>query len=140
MNILTRSTICTVIASACIALLTFGCASTKPPAAVTTQIISTDTSIAQAEQAGAAQGALPELQNAKDKRASAQQALVDKKYDVAMRFAQQAQVDAQFAAKKAQAIQGQKSADEVDRGTEKLRDETERNLANERERPPGTTH
>jgi hypothetical protein len=129
-----------VSAAACLAVLALGCASTKPPQALTSQFVGTDTSIAQAEQAGAAQGGLTELQSAKDKRASAQEAFKDKKYDVAMRFAQQAQVDAQLAAKKAQAIQAQKSADEVDRGTDKLRDETERNLANERERPPGTAN
>jgi hypothetical protein len=137
MNTQVRSIKSVGIASACIALLAIGCASTKPPAALTSQFVGTDTSIAQAEQAGAAQGALPELQSAKDKRASAQQALEEKKYDVAMRLAQQAQVDAQFAARKAQSAQAQKSAEEVDRSTDKLRDETERNLANEHERPPG---
>ena len=137
MNTQVRSMKSVGVASACITLLAIGCASTKPPAAVTTQFISTDTSIAQAEQAGAAQGALPEFQNAKDKRASAQIALEKKRYDEAIRFAQQAQVDAQFAAKKAQSAQAQKSAEEVDRSTDKLRDETERNLANERDRPPG---
>jgi len=109
------------------ALIACGCAS-GPPKTLESQLVGTDTSIAQAEQSGAAKGALPELQAAKDKRAKAQQAFDKKDWDASMRLAQQAQSDATFAAKKAQADQAQKSAVEVDRGTEKLRTETERNL------------
>ena len=109
------------------AYLAIGCAS-GPPKELETQLVGTDTSIAQAEQSGAAQGALPELQAAKDKRAQAQQAFDKKDWDASLRLAQQAQADATFAAKKSQADQAHKSAVEVDRGTEKLRTETERNL------------
>jgi hypothetical protein len=105
----------------------FACAS-GPPKELEAQLVGADTSIAQAEQSGAARGALAELQVAKDKRAKAQDALEEKDWDVSMRFAQQAQADAEFAAKKAQAGLAQQSAAEVDRGTEKLRSETERNL------------
>jgi hypothetical protein len=113
------------------AVLTLGCAS-GPPRELEAQFIGTDTSIAQAEQSGAAVGALPELQGAKDKRARAQEAFDEKDWDLAMRLAKQAQADATYAAKKAQADQAHKAALEVDKGTEKLRSETERNLEQER--------
>lgn len=113
------------------AILFAGCASGPPPA-LKSQLTGTDTSIAQAEQSGAAQGALPELQSAKDKRAKAQDAYGDKKWDLSMQLAQEAQVDAQYAASKSQANKAEKSADEVDRATDRLRDETERNLQKDR--------
>ena len=91
------------------------------------QLIGTDTSIGQAEQAGAAQSALPELQKAKDKRAKAQEAVNAKKYDDAMRFAKQAQIDAAFAAQTSEAAQANKSAVEVEKATDALERETERN-------------
>jgi hypothetical protein len=113
------------------ATLMLGCAS-GPPRELEAQLIGTDTSIAQAEQSGAAVGALPELQGAKDKRARAQQAFDNKDWELSLRLAKQAQADATYAAKKAQADQAHKSALEVDRGTEKLRSETERNLDKEK--------
>jgi hypothetical protein len=108
------------------AVLAIGCSS-SPPRELTTQLAKTDSSIAQAEQAGAAQGGLAELQQAKDKRASAEEALTDHKYDLSMQLAQQAQVDAQLASNRAQAKQARRSASEVSRSTETLRDETLRN-------------
>jgi hypothetical protein len=119
LNKLSAIAACTVLAVAC---------ASGPPKALEAQLAGTDNSIAQAEQSGAAKGALTELQVAKDKRAKAQDAFDKKDWDVSMRLAQQAQADAAFAAKKAQAGQAQASAVEVDRGTEELRAETERNL------------
>lgn len=107
------------------ALLAIGCAS-GPPRALTSQLASADTSIQQAEQAGAAQGGLVELQQAKDKRAQAQAALHDRKYDLSMQLAQQAQMDAQYASTKAQAKQNMRNAAEADRSNETLREETDR--------------
>jgi len=112
--------------AACV-VLTFSCAS-NPPRELESQLVATDTSIAQAEQSGAAKGALPELQVAKEKRAKAQQAFDKKDWDVSMRFAKEAQADASFAATKAKADLANKSAAEVDRGTEKLRTEAERSV------------
>jgi hypothetical protein len=129
MNIVTTSfKWATLVASGA---LTLGCAS-GPPRELEAQLIGTDTSINQAEQSGAAVGALTELQGAKDKRARAQEAFDEKDWELAMRLAKQAQADATYAAKKAQAEQAQKAALEVDKGTEKLRSETERNLEQER--------
>jgi predicted oxidoreductase len=104
-----------------------GCAS-DPPQSLKAQLAQTDTSIMQAEQSGAAQAGLPELQQAKDKRAKAQDAVKDRDYDVAMRFAQQAQLDAQFASRKSEAERANRTAAEVRKGHETLREETERNL------------
>jgi hypothetical protein len=107
-------------------LIGVGCAS-GPPEALKQQLIGTDTSIGQAEQAGAAQAALPELQKAKDKRGKAQEAMNAKKYDEAMRLAQQAQLDAAYAAQKSEARQADKTAAEVEKATDALERETERN-------------
>jgi hypothetical protein len=126
MNIVNTSFIKWAALVAC-AAFTVGCAS-GPPRELEAQLVGTDTSIAQAEQSGAAVGALPELQGAKDKRARAQEAFDKKDWDLSLRLAKQAQADATYAAKKAQADQAHKAALEVDRGTEKLRSETERNL------------
>jgi len=106
-------------------MFALGCAST-PPRELTEQIAKTDASIDQARQAGAATGGLPELQMATDKRARAQQELEQHHYDVAMRMAQQAQVDAQYASRKSQADQSIRSAAELQRSNEALRVEAER--------------
>lgn len=115
----------------CIALSTslitlVGCAST-PPQTLTEQLAKTDASIEQARQAGAAKGGLPELQTAIDKRARAQDALEQHKYDIAMRMAQQAQVDAQYASRKSQADQAIRGATELQRSNEALRTEAQPN-------------
>jgi hypothetical protein len=108
-----------------LAILAIGCAS-QPPQALTTQLAKTDTSIQQAEQAGAAENGLVELQQAKDKRAEAQKALRAKDYDVALRLAQQAQVDAQYASQKSEAREAEESAVEVQRANDAVRREAER--------------
>lgn len=107
------------------AVVGVSCAS-EPPRDVMTQFVVTDSSIQEAEQAGAATSALPELQMAKDKRNSAQRAFDDKEYDSAMRLAQQAQMDAVYASRKSQAAESRRSAAEVDRAHETLRREAER--------------
>jgi hypothetical protein len=107
----------------CVVTLT-GCATT-PPQSLTEQLAKTDASIEQARQAGAAKGGLPELQQAIDKRARAQDALEQRHYDIAMRMAQQAQVDAQYASRKSQADQAIRSATELQRSNEALRNEAQ---------------
>jgi len=107
-------------------LLVSACAHT-PPQSLVTQLARTDASITQAEQSGTPQGGVPELEQAKDKRAKAQDALVHHKYDVSMQFAEQAQVDAQYAGIKSQAAQAANSVAEVRRSNESLRNEAQRN-------------
>ena len=71
---------------------------------------------------------MPELATATNKRAQAQDALQRGDYDVAMRMAQQAQVDAQYASRKSQADQSIRSAAELQRSNEALRDEASRGV------------
>jgi len=125
-------TLLIAISTSMLALM--GCAST-PPQSLTQQLAKTDASIEQARQAGAAKGGLPELQQAIDKRARAQDALEQHDYDIAMRMAQQAQVDAQYASRKSQADQAIRSATELQRSNETLRTEAQPTAP-----PPPATH
>lgn len=91
------------------------------------QMARTQSSVQQAEQSGAQDGALPELQAAKDKLAQAQRELEKKNKESelhALRLAEQAEVDAQYAAAKAQTRKQQMAAQEVQNSIEALRRET----------------
>lgn len=103
-----------------------GACSTNPPQDVVEQMTRTQASIEQAQQSGAQQGALAELQLAKDKHTSAQQALDKRDYERALHLAQEAQVDAQYAAAKAQAEQAQAAAAQVQDSIRALRQEATR--------------
>jgi len=100
------------------------CAS-QPKQETVTQVAQTESTIRQAEQLGAQQNALPELQQAKNKLADAQEAMHKKDETKALRLAQQSQVDAQYAAAKAQAIREQQAATETSRGVNTMRDATD---------------
>jgi hypothetical protein len=95
-----------------VTLVLAACAS-QPKQETTAQLAKAEGPIREAEQMGAEQGALPDLQQARDKYAEAQHALSKKKEPEAMRLAQQAQVDAGYATAKAQALKEQKAAAEV---------------------------
>lgn len=101
-----------------------GACAHEPSVDVRAQLARTENSITQAEQAGAGQGALPDLQAAKDKLADAQ-AQLDKKSDDgnarALRLAQQAEVDAQYAAAKSQSQQQRQAAQQLQESIESLR-------------------
>jgi len=112
--------------SAAVSILSLSACSTNPPQDVVQQMTRTQTSIAQAEQAGAPKGALPEFQQAKDKQANAQQALDKRDYERALHLAQEAQLDAQYAAAKAQSEQAQAAAAEVQNSVRDLRQEAGR--------------
>lgn len=91
------------------------------------QVARTQSSIQQAEQSGAQDGALPELQSAKDKLAEAERELGKKNKESelrALRLTEQAEVDAQYAAAKAQTRKQQMAAQEVQNSIEALRRET----------------
>ncbi len=126
MNVFQCVSVCAVVA---ISVATGACASYRQPSEVTAQMARTESSIKQAEQSGAQLGALPELQSAKDKFADAEKALQKKNKEgdaLAISLAQQAQLDAQYAAAKAQSKQQQQSANEVRSGTDAVRDEAAR--------------
>lgn len=102
------------------------------PAEVTAQMARTESALQQAEQAGAQEKALPEYQGAKDKFADAQEALGKNSKagdERAVSLAQQAQVDAQFAAAKAQSARQEEAAREVAEGVDALRQEATRDAA-----------
>ena len=107
------------------------CVYQRPPE-VTAQIAKTESSLQQAEQSGATNDALPELQIARDKFADANRAL-DKRNKQgdreALHLAQQAQVDAQYAAAKAQTLQQAKAVEQVERGTDAVEREAQRDTA-----------
>lgn len=102
-----------------------GCSS-NPPADVVAQMTRTETSVEQAEQAGAQQGALKELQDAKSKLADAREAFDKKDYKLTLRLAEQAQVDAQYAAAKAQTAREAQAAADAQKSIETLRQEATR--------------
>jgi Domain of unknown function (DUF4398) len=108
--------------------LTTACAYQRP-AEVTAQIAKTESSLQQAEQSGATNDALPELQSARDKFADAQRALEKKNKQgdrQAIQLAQQAQIDAQYAAAKAQTVRQAKAVEQVERGTDAVEREAQR--------------
>lgn len=119
-----------IVLAASAALMTFvaGCAH-QPSADAVAQVARSQTSIQQAEQAGAGQAALQDLQTARDKLRQAQEAL-DKKSEKddlrALHLAQQAELDAQYAAAKAQSSRQREAVQELQRSIESLRQEVSR--------------
>jgi Domain of unknown function (DUF4398) len=92
----------------------------------------TEATLQQARQGGAQVEALPQLQSARDKYAQAQQSLEKNSKEgdrEAVQLAKQAELDAQFAAAKAQTSRQEKTASEVQQGVEALRSEANRNAA-----------
>lgn len=105
---------------------------------VTAQMARTEAVLQEAERNGAQEKALPELQHAKDKYADAKVELRKESEAgdmAALRLAKEAEVDAKYASAKAQAERQQEAAREVQKGTEALSDEAQRNAAN----PPPVT-
>jgi len=97
-----------------------GCSSV-PNDKVEEQFTSTETSVSQAEQTGAQDRALTELQQAKDKLAEAKTAYKDGDEEQALRLAEEAQVDAQYAAARSQAVQDQEAAANVQKSIDTVR-------------------
>lgn len=99
---------------------------------VTAQMARTEAVLQQAESSGAREVALGDLQHARDKLSDAR-AAYDKKSksgdEQALRLAREAEVDAKYAAAKAQADRQQGAAREVQQGVEALRNEAQRNAA-----------
>jgi len=120
-----------------IALLV-GCASYERPAELTAQMARTESSLQQAEQSGATQAALPDLQRARDKYADAQRELDKENREGdrnALRLARQAELDAQYASARAQTLRQQEAAAQVQEGVEAVREEADRGSAPARPLP-----
>jgi len=108
------------------------------PAEVTSQMARTEAVLQQADRSGVQETALSELQEAKNKFAEAQTAYERKSEEgdrKALQLAKQAELDAQYATAKSQAVRQQNSAQEVQDGVETLRNEARRNTTPTPARP-----
>jgi hypothetical protein len=116
-----------VMTAAAFALLQ-ACAYQRP-ADVTSQMARTEAVLQQAERSGVQEYALNEFQEARNKFAEAQRAYEKRNEDgdrKAMQLARQAEVDAQYATAKSQAVRQQNAAREVQQGVDALRNEATR--------------
>ena len=111
-------------AGGALALLLAACAGPGiPPVA---EMTAARASIAQAEGAGAMEGAPLELLSARDKLRKAEVAVREERFDPARRLAAQAEADAEVAERKTRAIKAQAAAAELARSDALLRNEVER--------------
>lgn len=105
-----------------------GCGSSRPSAEVVAPTVrASQTAADQADQAGAGQYAALELRTARQKVQQAQAALDAGDTDVALRLAEQAEVDAELAETRARAATAQAAVDEVRETIRVLREEIQRN-------------
>ena len=99
------------------------CASAPVP---TEQLAVTTAAVAQAVSAGGQELAPTEMGAARDKLVRAHLAVAAKDNEQALRLAQQAQLDAQLAASKAEAVKARKAQSELDEAARVLREEMAR--------------
>jgi flagellar biosynthesis/type III secretory pathway protein FliH len=104
--------------------LAAGCASNAPLA--TTKLAQAERAVDEAQQSGAAVSVPVELRTAEDKLKAARTAMANKDYDVAIRQAEQAAVDADYARARAVNDRVKKMADEMRANIQTLRQELER--------------
>jgi hypothetical protein len=104
-------------------VLATGCASTPPP---TADLALSDAAVAHAAAAGGVEAAPADMRSAREKLDRANLAMANKDYDHAQMLAQEAQVDALLAERKAESAQARKAASAVQEDTRVLREEIER--------------
>ena len=109
--------------AAALALALGACATTPPP---TEQMAVANAAVAHAASAGSAEMAPLEMGLARDKMNRANLALAAKDNDTALALAQQAQLDAQLAESKTEALKARKSADALQEASRALRKEMAR--------------
>jgi len=100
-----------------------GCASTQAP---TEQMAVSKAAVNNAMSAGGNQFAPVQTKSALDKINAAERAMAEKDYELALRLAEQAEVDAKLAAEMARSAKAQKAADAVQEDIRVLRQEIER--------------
>lgn len=105
-------------------LIVIGCASVPPP---TEALQAAELSIANAEQARVADYASPELASAREKLAAAHAAVADEKMVAAQRLAEQSRADSELAIAKAATAKAKTVNDEMQKSTETLKQEMQRN-------------
>lgn len=104
-------------------MLIAGCASTPAP---TEQMAVSRAAVNNALSTGGNQFAPVQTKSALDKMAAAEQAMADKNYELALRLAEQAEVDAKLAAEIVRSTKAQKAADALQEDIRVLREEIER--------------
>ena len=107
----------------CAAVVVAGCASIPPP---TEQMAVSKSAIANAVSAGGSEYASVEMGAAQDKMDRANRAMDKEDYENARRLAEEAQVDARLAEKKAQSAKAQKAASVTQDDIRVLREEMNR--------------
>jgi hypothetical protein len=100
-----------------------GCASTSAP---TEQMAVSRAAVSNAMSAGGNQFAPVQTRSALEKMESAERAMADKDHELALRLAEQAEVDAKLAAEMARSAKAQKAADALQEDIRVLREELER--------------
>lgn len=105
-------------------LLVGACATQGPPPVADLAVARA--SVSQADSAGAAQFAPVEFLNARNKLASAEAAMRDKRYDDARVFTEEASADADLAERKARAAKAASAATELQRSNAVLSSEIDR--------------
>lgn len=109
-------------ATAAVVLLLLGaCASGEPPRA---ELGAANDAIQAAQRSGAGEHAPVELNSARTKYQSANDAVRDEEYERAARLAREAGIDAELAAAKAQAETSRVAAEQIRQGTSTLQRET----------------
>lgn len=96
------------------------------PAAPTTQLAASRTAIDQARMAGAAESTPIEYDTAQDKLARAEAAYQAEDYTTAIRLAREAEVDAQLAQARTEAMRSQQALAEVEASIRSLQTELQR--------------
>jgi ATP phosphoribosyltransferase regulatory subunit HisZ len=97
------------------------------PVAPNQQLQSAEQSINQAEHARVADYASPELREAREKLTAARSAVHDEDMTLAKRLAEESKVEADLALAKAQMVKAQQVNDEIQKGTDSMQQEMQRN-------------
>ncbi|MGK2915172.1 MAG: DUF4398 domain-containing protein [Porticoccaceae bacterium] len=114
------------VATAVVGLLTLAaCASAPQPPNLALQ--AAEIAIANAEQARIADYASPELSQAREKLTAARAAVQREEMVIAQRLAEQSRVDAELAAAKSALVKAGTVNDEMQKGTDTLKQEMQRN-------------
>lgn len=104
-------------------VLMAGCASTSAP---TEQMAVSRAAVSNAMSAGGNQYAPVQFRSASEKLEAAERAMAAKDYELALRLAEQAEVDATLSAEMARSAKAQKAADALQEDIRVLRQEIER--------------
>jgi hypothetical protein len=119
-----RSILRSATFAAAASMLFVACSSTPQPP--TQQITAAESAISHAEQARVADYASPELSEAREKLAAARDSVAKDEMTRAARYAEQAKLNADLAAAKADAAKAKAVNDELAKGTTAVKEELQR--------------